>query len=273
MNVKIFLFFQLKSKNKDLGTSLVHSIFCLLEKYFESTKKSKHGIVFDCQSARIRIKCNSRIHFHSLKQFATNELKQNWRSWMDRCMDEPPSQQQQQSTEDKHFYRLENLNLWKSLVSVTSNLAYSQSREFVSSTSQLVGSVANESNHLIKQKQIDILNEVLCYGSTLSIQSTIPCEVSDLAQALLRQARTLPFSDFVIPSSFPGFGGNQIKLHVDDHGDEDEAVVEETPSLGSIQGIVLLHLKASAIVVREAQCCSSSDSSASDSSLSSHGSR
>ena len=186
---------------------------------------------------------------------------------MDRCMGEPPSQQ---STEDNHYYRLEILTLWKSLVSVTSNLAYSQSREFVSSTSQLVGSVAHERNHLIKQKQIDILNEVLCYGSTLSIQSTIPCEVSDLAQALLRQARTLPFSDFVVPSSFPGFGGNQIKLHVDD---TDDTVVEEAPSLGSIQGIVLLHLKASAIVVREAQCCSSSDSSASDSSLSSHGSR
>jgi len=30
-----------------------------------TVQKSKHGIIFDCQSARIRIKCNSRIHFHS----------------------------------------------------------------------------------------------------------------------------------------------------------------------------------------------------------------
>ena len=119
---------------------------------------------------------------------------------------------------------------------------------------------------------MDVLNEVLCYGSTLSIQSNIPCEVSDLAQDLLRQARTVPFSQFRVPLSFPGFGGNQIHQNVDELTEEDEEV-EETPSLGTIQGIVLLHLKASAIVVREAQCCSSSDSSASDSSLSSHGSR
>ena len=129
--------------------------------------------------------------------------------------------------------------------------------------------MASETNHLIKQKQMDVLNEVLCYGSTLSIQSTIPCEVSDLAQDLLRQARTVPFSEFRVPLSFPGFGGNQIQQNVDELSEE----VEETPCLGAIQGIVLLHLKASAIVVREAQCCSSSDSSASDSSLSSHGSR
>ena len=184
---------------------------------------------------------------------------------MERCLDSP------EDHPDKNYSKLEILTLWKSLVSVTSNLGYSQSREFVSSARQLVQSVAYETNHLIKQKEIDILNEVLCYGTTLSIQSTIPCEVSDLAQELLRQAKSVPFSEFKIPLSFPGFGGNQIKLNVED--EEDQSSLEEAPSLGAIQGLVLLHLKASAIVVREAQCCSSSDSSASDSSLSSHGSR
>ena len=257
---------QLKSGHPELGTSLIYSIFCLLEKDLEDDKKKQKGrIIFDCRSAQIRIKCNSRIHFHSVKQFATNELKLHWRAWMERCLESPDDHP------DKSYSKVEILTLWKSLVSVTSNLGYSQSREFVSSASQLVRSVACETNHLLKQKEIDILNEVLCYGSTLSIQSTIPCEVSDLAQELLRQAKSVPFSEFKIPLSFPGFGGNQIKLDVED--DDDQNSLEEAPSFGAIQGIVLLHLKASAIVVREAQCCSSSDSSASDSSLSSHGSR
>jgi hypothetical protein len=60
--------------------------------------------------------------------------------------------------------------------------------------------------------KIDVLSEVLCYGSTLGIQSTVPCEVSDLAQELLRQAKTVPLSDFRIPTVFPGFGGNQVKI-------------------------------------------------------------
>ena len=222
-------------------------------------KKTGDRIIFDCRSAHIRIKCNSRIHFHTIRQFATNELKQNWRLWADRCLDGP---------EEETLRKVEILTLWKSLVSVTSNIGYSQSREFVSTASRLVGKTVCETNHLIKAKQLEVLNEVLCYGSTLGIQSTIPCEVSDLAQELLRQAKTVPFSEFQIPVAFPGFGGNKIKFDPDD-----EDGPEEAPSLGVIQGIVLLHLKSSAIVVREAQCCSSSDSSASDSSLSSHGSR
>ena len=170
------------------------------------------------------------------------------------------------------------MTLWKSLVSVSSNLGYSQSKEFVASANRLVSRVAFESDHLLKLKQMEVLNEVLCYGSTLGIQSSIPCEVSDLAQELLRQAKTVPLSEFRIPMVFPGFGGNQLQIVAveTDDGDEDDDFdvgPEEAPSLGVIQGIVLLHLKASAIVVREAQCCSSSDSSGSDSSLSSHGSR
>jgi hypothetical protein len=101
----------------------------------------------------------------------------------------------------------------------------------------------------------------------LAIQSTIPSEVSDLSQELLRQARAVPFSEYKVPAAFPGFGGSRVQVS------DLQYDVEEVPCLGVIQGIVLLHLKAGAIVVREAQCCSSSDSSASDSSLSSHGSR
>ena len=72
---------------------MVYSIFCLLEKDLEDNKKVKGRlIIFDCQSAQIRIRCNSRIHFHSLKQFATNELKQHWKSWMERCLENTEDQ-------------------------------------------------------------------------------------------------------------------------------------------------------------------------------------
>ena len=251
----------------DLGISLVYNIFCHLEKDLELEKKKSRGrIIFDCRSAHIRVKCNSRIHFHSVRQFAANELKLHWRSWTDRCQDES----------GRNSNRVEILTLWKSLVSVSSNLGYSQSKEFVASANRLVSRVAFETDHLLKLKQMEVLNEVLCYGSTLGIQSSIPCEVSDLAQELLRQAKAVPLTEYRIPTVFPGFGGNRLQVvAVDADADDDGFDVgpEEAPSLVVIQGIVLLHLKSSAIVVREAQCCSSSDSSASDSSLSSHGSR
>ena len=119
----------------------------------------------------------------------------------------------------------------------------------------------NETDITTKWKQLDVLNEVLCYGSTLAIQSDIPVEASEIAQRLLRRAQSVTFfEEFDIPSSPVGIAGNaKITCR-----DEDKAL-----NMPVLQKVVILYLKAVAVVVREAQAISSSDESASDSSLSS----
>ena len=134
-------------------------------------------------------------------------------------------------------------------------------RDFVSPALLIVDNLPNETESTIKYKQLDVLNEILCYGSTLAIQSDIPAEVSEISQRLLRRAQPeLFFEQFIIPSVPLGMAGNaKIKSHQED----------KSASMIILQKVVLLYLKAVAVVVREAQAISSSDESASDSSLSS----
>jgi hypothetical protein len=150
-------------------------------------------------------------------------------------------------------------DIWKSLVAVNSSLPYSSMRDFVSPALLIVDNLPNETEITIKYKQLDVLNEILCYGSTLAIQSDVPVEVSEISQRLLRRAQPeLFFEQFIIPSVPLGMGGNaKIKSQTE----------EKSDSMIILQKIVILYLKAVAVVVREAQAISSSDES--DSSLSS----
>ncbi len=219
---------QIKGPNHGLSTSLFYSIFCLIDKQLNGPKrvgKPSSGI---CQTSSIKVRCQARVHFHTMKQLATNELKMNWKQWMERSL----------SDSDLNVgKKLEIFTLWKSLVAVESNLGSAQSREFVLSASKLVPRIVTEENHLIAQKEFDILNAVLCYGTTLGIQSSIPCEVSDISQSLLRQAKTVPFSHFQIPKIYSGFGGNRFKIVEDEFSEEEDldCRVEEAPCLGIMQ--------------------------------------
>ena len=79
---------------------------------------------------------------------------------------------------------------------------------------------------------------------------------------------TAPSYIIIFNLSFPffiGLAGDNIVAN----GDEEDCD-EKVPDLVTLQGLCLIHLKAVALLVREAQCCSSSDES--DSSLSSRGS-
>ena len=134
-------------------------------------------------------------------------------------------------------------------------------RDFVSPALLIVDNLPNEKEITIKYKQLDVLNEILCYGSTLAIQSDIPAEVSEISQRLLRRAQPdLFFDEFIIPSVPLGMAGN-AKIH--------SQTEEKSVSMIILQKVVMLYLKAVAVVVREAQAISSSDERASDSSLSS----
>lgn len=219
---------QIKGPNHELATSLFYSIFCLIDKQLNSPKRGAKVPVRTCQTSNVKVRCQARVHFHTMKQLATNELKTNWKQWMEKSLS---------SSALNVGKKLEIFTLWKSLVAVESNLGSAQSREFVLSACKLVPRIVTEENHLIAQKEFDILNAVLCYGTTLGIQSSIPCEVSDISQSLMRQAKTVPFSEFRIPKIFSGLGGNRFRV-VNEETNEDEDLdcrVDEAPSICIMQ--------------------------------------
>ena len=63
-------------------------------------------------------------------------------------------------------FKSDILTLWKCLVDVKSNMTLLQMREFVSSAISL-DSFKKEENSILKRKWLEVLNEILCYGSTL----------------------------------------------------------------------------------------------------------
>ena len=90
----------------------------------------------------------------------------------------------------------------------------------------------------------------------------MPGEVSEVAHQIVRLSKTDGI-DFKISEVHIGLAGDCIEPNED--GSD-----EKVPDIVTLQGLCLIHLKSVALLVREAQCCSSSDES--DSSLSSRGS-
>ena len=80
------------------------------------------------------------------------------------------------------------MELWKTLVDVRNpGVTFAQGRGFTASAKALVELLpAVTSDHLSKLKSLEVLSQVLCYGSTLGIQSEIPMEASDVAQKTLQ---------------------------------------------------------------------------------------
>ena len=80
-------------------------------------------------------------------------------------------------------------------------------REFVSSATNL-DSFKKEENSILKRKWLEVLNEILCYGSTLGIQSDVPGEVSEVAHQIVRMSITDGI-DFKISEVHIGLAGKQ----------------------------------------------------------------
>jgi hypothetical protein len=229
-------------------SSLAIVSFCQLELQISNMKK---GLQMDCQTAKMAVIPSN--HIKSFNKNLLQSLRVSWKPWVDLVLNC-----------DDVLFKHQTLTLWRSLVDVKSNMTLHQARDFVSSVCTLVETLPCESDALIKRKWLSILCEVLCYGSTLGIQSDVPSEVSEIAHKLLRQSRSESFNVYEVPNVYPGMAGNRAIPT------EENDEMDQVPDLVILQGVVLIHLKAVALLVREAQCCSSSDES--DSSLSSRGS-
>ena len=226
----------------DLSTSLAKTSLIDIESWTENVKE---GLKMSC-TKNASVTLVPGLHYKNFNVDVLQHLKNQWKlTWM-----------MQDNVKDN----LTCLTLWKSLVDVKSNMTLHQAREFVSSIKFLIDKIPDESNALVKRKWLEIFNEVLCYGSTLGIQSDVPSEVSEISHQIVRQAKSIPMDEFVVPHVHLGLGGSRIVTEED----------EKVPDLVILQGLILIHLKSMALLVREAQSCSSSDES--DSSLSSRGS-
>ena len=163
----------------------------------------------------------------------------------------------------------EFLNLMRKILSVQSNVGVTACMELVNSTVQVVPEINVPKNCLLWRKQLDLLNEVLCYGSTLalqvghqdyfeikhfnntiypSFQSDVPQEVGQVAKAVIKEAITSDFlaSPDLVPRTGKGFVGDADLECADD---------EKTRSQQFMQSYALLHLKSVALAFREATYC------------------
>ena len=113
------------------------------------------------------------------------DLRKSWRSaWVDAVF----VRQLTEGDSDvmDNVYRI--LDLWRTLADVRNpGVTFAQGRAFTASAKVLVDTLKlSAPSHLAKLKSLEILGEVLCYGSTLGIQSEIPIEASEVAQKTLQ---------------------------------------------------------------------------------------
>ena len=158
---------QFKSpSNAILSSNLVKNSLSDLDQEISNVKK---GVQMECKTAKMFTESS-----HHIKNYNKNillNLKSHWKSWVDLAL----------SNETNDSFKFPVLNLWRTLVDVKSNMTLYQAREFVSSVKCLVNVLPREKNVIIKRKWLEITGEVLCYGSTLGIQSDVPTEASEIA--------------------------------------------------------------------------------------------
>ncbi len=108
---------------------------------------------------------DASFHEKALRCYLLAEMRQEWRRWS-ACLG---------LRSDPAF-----LSLWESAVSVKSDFGYNASREGVACSKSLAQDVAacSGGEDLAWRKKLAILNEVLCYGSTLALQAEVSEEVS-----------------------------------------------------------------------------------------------
>jgi len=151
-------------------------------------------------------------------------------------------------------YRTENeatvvtfLALWEALISVKANLSVADTKPFYDNVKNLVALLVAFPPivpAVVWKSLLSLLNEVLCYGSTLALQDILAEEPCQLAHNVVRGVKDNHLLDRLPYQGGNGsFGGGQ--------GDGDRPL---------LQKMVLLVLKAVAVTVKETRC-DSSDSS------------
>ncbi|XP_059095500.1 protein lines-like [Tigriopus californicus] len=158
-----------------------------------------------------------------------------------------------------HGGQVDFLSLWRALVSVQSNLGVSASREFQSGLKPLLEGLPRLTDPVAARLGLDVLHEVLCYGSTLALQDSVCDGALHLAKDVLRtfEEKQLEKIAANCPSHLSGFLGTvQVPPPASGNG-----------QMLLLESVVLLVVKAMAVLVREGFYCSSSEDS--DTSLSS----
>lgn len=158
-----------------------------------------------------------------------------------------------------HGGRVDFLSLWRTLVSVQSNLSVSASRDFQSGLKPVLEGLPRLTDPVAARQGLEVLHEVLCYGSTLALQDSVCEGALHLAKDVLRtfEEKQLEKVATNCPRHLSGFLGT---------------VQVPPPATGNgqmllLESVVLLVVKAMAVLVREGFYCSSSEDS--DTSLSS----
>ena len=136
------------------------------------------------------------------------------------------------------------LQLWESIISVKANLSVIDTKMFFSQLDNMVTHLNANVPGVIWRHLLGLFNEVLCYGSTLSLQDILPDEPCTLAHLIVRAVKDWRLLDALPYRQGSGrFGGGS--------GDGDRPL---------LQKIVLLVLKSVAVTVKETRS-DSSDSS------------
>ncbi|XP_008544118.1 protein lines [Microplitis demolitor] len=136
------------------------------------------------------------------------------------------------------------LDLWESIISVKANLSVIDTKLFYSQLDSLVVLLNNNVPGIIWRHLLGLFNEVLCYGSTLSLQDNLPEEPCSLAHVVVRAVKDWRLLDGLPYRHGSGrFGGGS--------GDGDRPL---------LQKLVLLVLKSVAVTVKETRS-DTSDSS------------
>lgn len=140
------------------------------------------------------------------------------------------------------------LELWEALISVKANLSVADTKPFYAHLDSIVMLLSPSVPPVVWKSILNLLNEVLCYGSTLALQDVLAEEPCALAHLVVRGVKDSRLLDGLPYRGGSGrFGGGV--------GDGDKPLLKK---------MVLLVLKAVAVTVKETRCDSSDSSLSSD---------
>ncbi|KAJ8922230.1 hypothetical protein NQ315_004167 [Exocentrus adspersus] len=151
------------------------------------------------------------------------------------------------------------LALWESIISVKANLSVIDTKPFYVGLQKFISMLNINLSPLIWKQLLSLFNEVLCYGSTLALQDTLPDDTCQLAHCVVRYVKDyrlldrLPYrrDEGLTVNSFVG----TITTAQPSHSNIDKTL---------LQKMVLLVLKSVAITIKETRSDSSDSSVGSD---------
>ncbi|XP_019757852.1 protein lines [Dendroctonus ponderosae] len=156
---------------------------------------------------------------------------------------------------DSETCTLTFLMLWERIISVKANLSVIDIKPFYAHLETFVALLNNNLPSIIWKQLLSLFNEVLCYGSTLSLQDMVPDDTCQLAHLIVRYVKDYRLLDSLPFRQEPG---NTINTFIGSilSSEPAETAVDRT----LLQKMVLLVLKSVAVTIKETRS-DSSDSS------------